>query len=186
MIEVELKARVPDRDTTLAWLNHRSTAEASIYRDTYYDWPDSTLENNGRQELRVRIIETDHTSRVLFTYKGAMLDAASTPEHETTVTDATALDAILTNLGLEPVIAYEKHCLNYTFHASDHDITTTVVQVPELGGDTFVEIETLVPSNDQIDQATKLIHTILTEIGLGAEHLAPEFYVDMVRHHRTT
>jgi len=139
-IEVELKARVQDADALLRRLRDKSDGQPSTYRDTYYDWPDRRLGNAGRQELRIRVIEADSETKALWTFKGAMLDAASTPEFETMVTEPDMAQAILAQLGLEPVIAYTKHCVNFTFESDHHRVKASVVQVPELEG-TFLEIE---------------------------------------------
>jgi adenylate cyclase, class 2 len=98
-IEVERKARVADPDKVKALLAQHSDAEASTYHDTYYDWPDGTLERDGHRELRVREIETATDRQAILTFKDTPLDNTSVPEFETTVDDPTAVDAILTGLG---------------------------------------------------------------------------------------
>ena len=186
-IEVERKARVADPDRVKALLAHRAGSEASTYDDTYYDWPDGRLERDGGQELRVRVIETDDNQRrVLLTYKATMLDRSSTPEFETTVGDASAIDAILTGLGLVHLVAFQKYCWNYTFRAHDHDIKATVVQVPELAGETFLEVETIVDTPTQTSAATAAVHNVLTDLGLTDKDLTDELYTDRVRTQRTT
>lgn len=184
-IEVELKARVADPDHVRGELERRADAVASTYRDTYYDWPDRRLTSNGRQELRVRVIETDTASRCLLTFKGAMLDKASTPEHETDVASPEAIAAILAGLGLQHLIAYTKHCQNYTFDVDGHQITATLVTVPELDG-VFIEVETLIPDGVPADTAKTAIRRVLADLGLSEEDLEPTFYVDMVTTRRRT
>jgi len=178
-IEVELKARVSEPGRVRAVLAERSSGEVSTYRDTYYDWPDRRLTGNGRQELRVRIIETAGRTRCLLTFKGAMLDEASTPEFETDVADAKAIDQILSALGLEHLIAYTKECENFRFDAAGHPIVATVVTVPEVDG-TFIEIETLVPDGRPLDDGHRAIQGVLTDLGLSEDDLEPTFYIDMV------
>jgi adenylate cyclase class 2 len=178
-IEVELKARVHDADNVLARLRSKSHGQPSTYRDTYYDWPDRRLEHAGRQELRIRVIEADSETRALWTFKGAMLDAASTPEFETMVTEPEMARAILAQLGLEPVITYTKHCVNFTFDTDSHQVKATVVRVPELEG-TFLEIETLVLDETAIDPAQAVIRGVLAELDIAEPDLEPTFYVDMV------
>lgn len=178
-IEVELKARVPEPDRVRTALAERSSGETSTYRDAYYDWPDRRLTDNGRQELRVRIIETGTRTRCQLTFKGAMLDEASTPEYETDVADASAIDQILSALGLEHVIAYTKECENFRFDAAGHPIVATMVTVPELDG-TFIEIETLVPDDQPLDDGHHAIRGVLTDLGMGEDDLEPTFYIDMV------
>jgi len=178
-IEVELKARVTDRSRVRGALKARDPGEASTYRDTYYDWPDRRLLRNGRQELRVRVIEVGGRTRYVLTFKGTMLDEASTPEYETGVADAVAIDQVLSALGLERVISYTKQCENFTFDVRDHRIVATLVTVPELDG-TFIEIETLVADGQPVDSGREAIKGVLTDLGLGENDLEPTFYVDMV------
>lgn len=184
-IEVELKARLTDPDTTVNRLRERAAGETSTYHDTYYDWPDRRLEGAGRQELRLRVIETHAEARCLWTFKGAMLNAASTPEYETDVADAGAAAAILTALGLEPIITYTKQCENFRFAFDGRQIIATVVTVPEIHG-VYLETETLVPDNEDTAAARATILGVLADLGLSESDLEPTFYIDLVRHQRVT
>jgi adenylate cyclase class 2 len=178
-IEVELKARLAAPETTIADLRERAEGEHSTYSDTYYDWPDRRLEHAGRQELRLRTIETNDDSRCVWTFKGAMLNATSTPEYETIVSDAPMAHAILTGLGLEPTISYTKHCENFRISYGSRSILATVVRIPEIDG-TFLEIEMLVPHESEIDDARRAIEAVLVELGLSMDDLESTFYVDLV------
>jgi adenylate cyclase class 2 len=51
MIEAEVKARVRDPERVKEGLRARAAEHVSVYRDTYYDWPDGSLTAAGR-ELR--------------------------------------------------------------------------------------------------------------------------------------
>jgi adenylate cyclase, class 2 len=183
-IEVELKVRVPDRDSVVGWLAGQATGELSTYRDTYYGWPDGALERDGRKELRIRVIDHAGESLGLVTFKAPMLDSTSTPEYETTVADAESMDAILRGLGLAHVIAYEKHCINYRFQHEGHAITATVVEVPELPDDTFLEVEALVSDGENTGDALAAIRSVLSQLGLSDDDREDQFYIDMVRRQR--
>lgn len=181
-IEVEIKARIPDHPRHLA---ERAKPVASTYRDTYYDTPDGVLDGDG-QELRVRVVElaTGELTTVL-THKGSRIDDAAQPEHEATVADADAIAAVLGGLGYVPVLAFEKRCVNYRFRHHERDITVTVVQVPEIGEDTFVEIETIAVDDAEIPDATTTIHSVLTDLlSLDDNALTDETYTGAVRRHR--
>ena len=80
--------------------------------------------------------------RAVLTYKKPAADSASDskPEHETKVADAAVVDEILSALGLEHLVAFEKHCANYRFTAQGRDMLATLVTVPEIDG-TFLELE---------------------------------------------
>jgi adenylate cyclase class 2 len=178
-IEVELKARIADPATVAGRLRGLAESEPSTYADTYYDFPDRRLTNIGRQELRLRVIDKPDERKAVWTFKGAMLDAASTPEWETEVTDAQAADAILTGLGMTHLIEYTKRCENFRFTAHGHPIVATMVTVPEIEG-TFLEVETLVPDGASRDEALKAIHSVLADLGLSEAVLDPTFYIDLV------
>ncbi|GAA1380888.1 class IV adenylate cyclase [Catellatospora chokoriensis] len=182
-IEVELKARITDPDTVVGRLRSWADGEVSTYADTYYDFPDRRLTDTGRQELRLRIIDKPTGRRTVWTFKDAVLDNASTPEWETEVADSEAADAILTGLGLQPLIAYTKQCENFRFTAHRHPIVATVVTIPEIDG-TFLEIETLISDDTDRDDALKAIHGVLTDLGLTDDDLEPTFYIDLVQAHR--
>lgn len=185
MIEAELKARVRDPAGLEKRLEQLAAGERCTYRDTYYDRPVRDLAGDGR-ELRLRVISQGAQSRSLLTYKEAAVDAASgsKPEHETRVENPAAIDVLLRGVGLEPVLAFEKHCVNYRFTAQDRDMLATMVNVPELDG-TFLELETITePEN--VDKALADIRTVLSRLGVTAGDLTTEQYTDAVTQSRQT
>ena len=109
--------------------------------------------------------------------------SGSKPEHETKVADAAVVDEILSALGLEHLVAFEKHCANYRFAARGRDMLATVVTVPEIDG-TFVELETLA---EEADLAAALgdVRAVLGELGIGEDDLTTEQYTDAVMRART-
>jgi len=179
VIEAELKARVRDRAGLHEQLRRLAPAEHSTYRDTYYDHPDRDLTAAGR-ELRLRIVETSGQRRSLLTYKEAAVDAASgsKPEHETGIEDPSAIDVLLRGLGLEHLVAFEKHCTNYGFCAEGREMLATVVTVPELEG-TFIELETMTDEGGT-SAALSGIRAVLTRLGITDDDLTTEQYTDAV------
>jgi adenylate cyclase, class 2 len=125
-------------------------------------------------------VDTSGVRRAVLTYKEPAADAVSRskPEHETKVADAAVVDEILRALGLEHLVALEKHCANYRFTAQGRDMLATVVTVPEIDG-TFVELETL---TDQDDLAAALgdVRAVLGELGIREDDLTTEQYTDAV------
>ncbi|MFJ3826251.1 class IV adenylate cyclase [Streptomyces nodosus] len=179
MIEAELKARVHAPEQVMRQLDNRAVARAEVYRDTYYDRPDGSLEKSG-EELRVRTVHGADGTRTVLTYKGAAVDeeSGSKPEHETQVEDATAAHAILRGLGHESFIAFEKRCRNYTFEARGRQMLATLVRVPEIDG-TFLEVETIVDEGD-LAAALSDIRGVLEELGIGPQDLTRETYTGAV------
>ncbi|KUF13346.1 class IV adenylate cyclase [Streptomyces silvensis] len=179
MIEAELKARVRAPEAVMAQLDKRATARVEVYRDTYYDSPDGSLEKADR-ELRIRAVHGTDSTRTVLTFKGAAVDEASRskPEHETVLADADEAHAILCGLGHVPVIAFEKRCRNYEFRARGRQLLATLVRVPEIDG-TFLEVEALVDEAD-VDAALEDIRATLTDLGVDTRDLTTETYTGAV------
>ncbi|MFJ2604724.1 MULTISPECIES: class IV adenylate cyclase [unclassified Streptomyces] len=179
MIEAELKARVHSPDGVVRRLDAWATARVEVYRDTYYDRPDGSLEK-ADQELRVRTVDGADGARTVLTFKGAAVDevSGSKPEHETAVDDADAAHAILHGLGYVQVIAFEKHCRNYEFEHRGRQLLATVVRVPEIDG-TFIEVETIV-DEDQVAPALDDIRAVLTDLGIEPDDVTRQTYTGAV------
>jgi adenylate cyclase, class 2 len=185
VIEAELKADVRDPQSVLEDLRARATEERCIYRDTYYETPGRGLASEGR-EIRLRTIVGSDTRHVL-TFKEAAVDEASDskPEYETRLDDRDAVEHLLTALGLSVDIAFEKHCRNYRFNEHGLDFLATLVRVPEIGDDTFLEIETLVAAEHDVPLALAAIRSVLTSLGIDpATELNHRYYQDVVIEHR--
>lgn len=179
MIEAELKARVHAPEAVMRLLEERAAARVEVYRDTYYDRADGSLEKAG-EELRVRTVHGPDGTRTVLTWKGAAVDAesGSKPEHETRVGDAEEAHAILCGLGHVVLIAFEKRCRNYEFEAYGRQMLATLVRVPELDG-TFLEVETIV-DEEHVSTALDDVRAVLAELGIGDEDLTRETYTGAV------
>ncbi|MFD6528754.1 class IV adenylate cyclase [Streptomyces sp. NPDC060184] len=179
MIEAELKARVHSPESVMRQLDERATARIEVYRDTYYDRPDGSLEAAGR-ELRVRTVHGVDSTRTVLTYKGAVVDEASgsKPEQETVVEDAEATHEILRGLGYVVHIAFEKRCRNYQLKARGRQLLATLVRVPELD-DVFLEVETIV-AEDELGSALEDVRAVFAGLDIGPEDLTTETYTGAV------
>ncbi|MDQ3764485.1 MAG: class IV adenylate cyclase [Actinomycetota bacterium] len=182
-VEAELKAIARNPERIHAALSQRAVGEHSTYTDRYFDYPDRDWTRQGT-ELRVRTI-TDELgptqTRALLTFKEPAVDQASgsKPEHETAIGDADVLTTVLTALGVEQIIAFEKHCVNYRFIAQGRDLLATVVTVPELAGQTFIELETIADPDD-VDTALDLVRSVLRELGIDDSDLTTQAYTDAI------
>lgn len=180
-IEAELKAKVQDPEAVMARLEEAyGPGRAEVYKDTYYDLPAGTLSSHD-QELRIRTVHSATNTRTVLTYKGARVDEASgsKPEYETQVADADAAHAIVRGLGYVPTIAFEKRCRNYSFEADGRELLATLVRVPEIDG-TFIELETLAKSTEDLSAALGTVRTILARLGIDEDDLTTEQYTDAV------
>jgi len=182
-VEAELKAHVRNPDHVRKALTMLSHEQVSVYRDTYLDLPDHSLDSAGR-ELRIRLTEQADSTRCVLTYKDAAVHASgSKPEYETEVADADTVLAILTTLGYIRLIAFTKYCRNYRFTRDGRDLLATLVYVPELD-DTFLEIETIVAETQEVDSALTVIRRILADLSITETDLTKELYTDAVRERR--
>jgi adenylate cyclase, class 2 len=179
VIEAELKARVQDPAALRVRLLALAVGESSVYHDSYYDWPPGDLSIDGR-ELRLRLVDAASRRSALLTYKEPAVESVSgsKPEYETQVEDPSAVDVMLRGLGLECIVAFEKHCTNYRFAASGRQMLATVVEVPELDG-TFIEVETMA-HDDDTDAALADVRALLKELGIVEDDLTSEQYTDAV------
>jgi adenylate cyclase class 2 len=180
-VEAELKALARDPERIHTALSQRAVGERSIYSDRYFDYPDRGWTRHGN-ELRVRTITDEFgPTHTLLTFKEPTVDKASgsKPEHETAVGDVDVLITVLTALGVEQIIAFEKHCVNYRFTAQGRDLLATVVTVPELAGQTFIELETGADPDD-VDTALDLVRSVLRKLGIEDSDLTTQAYTDAV------
>ncbi len=97
--------------------------------------------------------------------------------------DPVTVATILRALGLGPVIAFSKQCANFTFDADERQVLATLVRVPELSG-TWLEVETLVEDQTELDKALGVVRLVLGELGIGEADLTTELYTDMVARQR--
>lgn len=88
------------------------------------------------------------------------------------------VDEIFRALGLEHLVAFEKHCANYRFTAKGRDLLATMVTVPEIDG-TFVELETLADEAG-LTAALGDVRAVLGELGIAEDDLTTEQYTDAV------
>ena len=75
--------------------------------------------------------------------------------------------------------AFEKRCTNYRLTAHGRDLVATVVEVPELDRETFVELETLT-TDDDVDTALVVVRRVLGELGVTTDELTTDTYADEV------
>jgi adenylate cyclase class 2 len=180
-IEAEIKARVRDPQRLIAALEGHSTGERSTYHDRYFDLPDRRWTRDGH-ELRVRtVVAESGAARTVLTFKEPAVDpaTASKPEHETTVDDPDVLVTVLAALGAEEIIAFEKRCLNYRLNAQGRELLATIVTVPELGEETFLELETRAAERDT-EAALSVVRSVLAELGIPPEDFTTEQYTEAV------
>jgi len=179
MYEVELKlpASLEDVRTRLEELE-ATPLGGVVQEDTYYDAPHRSFPDTD-EALRIRReYDADGTTEIAtrLTYKGPLLEAASKTraEHETGLEDATAMQATLEKLGFEPAAVVRKDRERYRYD----DYTLTLDRVD--GAGTFVEIETDVGTEAEIEAARERATHILERLGLDAAKQVRTSYLELV------
>lgn len=187
MIEVELKARINRLEVEKCLMNlNFSNIEEAEYSDTYFDFKEHGLFSLDR-ELRVRKIKSKNGKlKTLLTYKDSPIDSVSKskPEYEVEVSDYKTITHIIKSLGLVVDIAFKKNCKNYSVFYKDQRITATVVTIPELGNQCFIEVETLIKNKREFNSTMSTLKTFLKKLKIPKSNITAEYYADAVRRFR--
>jgi len=180
MIEAELKAELRDPAAVRGALDTRADGVTETYRDVYYDQGDGWPMRAAGRELRVRVVESPGGERRILTYKDpSEHESGSKAEHELLVSDAATMGVVLERLGYQPSIRITKCCTNYHLEHSGRKLLATLVTVPELAGRTYLEVETMAAEGD-VDAALDVVRQVLAEVGVSADELTDELYMDAV------
>lgn len=170
IVEVEAKLRLSDPDALNAKLAELNAVHDRdiLETNTYFDRPDGDLKSSD-QGLRVRV-EIDRTTgktENVLTHKGPRAHGRlkSRSETEVGVSNAHAAAQMLSALGYEPVLTFEKQRTRYLLDGCRVEIDT----LPYLG--TFVEIE----GNTDDD-----VLAVQAKLGLSDQPLIRASYIAML------
>ncbi|WP_049923385.1 class IV adenylate cyclase [Halopiger djelfimassiliensis] len=133
--------------------------------DTYYDAPHRSFPETD-EALRIRTERPDDgPEETRITYKGPLVDDESKTreEVETAVADGEKLDAVLTNLGFEAAATVRKERERFALETDDV-YTITLDTVDDVGE--YVEVETEVDRDGDLEAARDGAYEILTDLGL--------------------
>lgn len=176
MYEVELKVRA-DHGAVRDRLDALGATHVGQVRqvDTYYDAPHRNFAESD-EALRIREERADASGgddgrkgenemETRLTYKGPLVERESKTreEAETAVADADAMRAALDGLGFEPAATVEKERERYRAEG----YTVTLDAVDGLGE--FVEVETEVPREAEVEAARDGATALLERLGLDSE-----------------
>nr|WP_051022681.1 CYTH domain-containing protein [Nocardia pneumoniae] len=95
------------------------------------------------------------------------------------------MEQIIRRLGYRPQISFTKQCENHQFTAAGREMLATVVTVPEIEG-TFLELETQVDTEEDLDNALADLRAVLAVLGISSDQLTTELYTDAVAASRRT
>ncbi len=171
-IEVELKARVRDLFAIERALLEQGAKPLGKEQhiDVYFNAPDRDFAVTD-EALRLRVV--DGVS--LLTYKGPKLDKRSKTrvEHELEIQDGGAMQAVLQGLGFLPRPPVKKTRQRYELDVVEYCLD----QVDGLGS--FMELEILVETKDEIGAAVDLLESRLEGLGISKDQLLRKSYLEL-------
>lgn len=176
-IEVEIKVSVSNPDTIKQRiLESGAKKEKTVTQiDVYLSHPCRDFSRTD-EALRLRTtITPDGEKQFEMTYKGPKIDTTTKTRTETNtgVGDVQKALLLLNSLGFKEVATIKKHREFFR----DADIAISLDDVEEIG--TFVEVETIVQTEDEIDSAKSNLFDTLTQLGLSPKQSIRESYLEL-------
>jgi adenylate cyclase class 2 len=177
MYEVEVKVRADHDDVRERLAELDAEPVDSVEQvDTYYDAPHREFAETD-ESLRVRR-ETPEGSESFaeVTYKGPLVEAASKTrrEVETEVEDGEGAGEIFGALGFDPAATVRKE--RERFAVDGYTVTLDAVE----GLGEFVEVETEVGGEDDIESARERAYEILRDLGLDPDEQIRTSYLGLL------
>lgn len=181
MLEAEIKASLAgvSAEVLLERAGSMGFRPAAQLRETdvYFNGNDRDFRRTD-EALRLRRVQTlpGGAEESLLTYKGPKLDQVSSArtEYETAVADGETAGKLLEALGYRPVFTVEK--LRREYHLAD--VTLCLDDVTGLG--TYLELETLAPSEEAREAAVNRLLTLLDQLGISRDQLTRSSYLELL------
>ena len=181
MLEAELKASLGDlaaeelerRALALGFLPEEQVRE----EDVYFNGAERDFRRTD-EALRLRSVWRlpEGGRESLVTYKGPKLDRVSNSriEYEIAVSDGETARKLLEALGYRTFAVVRK--VRRTFRLGE--VTLCLDEVTDLGG--FLELELLVPGEEQREAATERLLALLDALGVSRERLSRRSYLELL------
>lgn len=168
MYEIERKFRLSENEAIgiKAKLESKfGPGKKLIQKDEHFLFKKSSYAEHARGEAITRIRESD--GKYLFTYKRTVLATGNRVEHETELTDASAMRSALLEMGWQSAMCIQK--TRWHYHSAR--VTYDLDNVEGLGE--YLEIE--IVSDKDSDAETALI-ALADDLGIGAERIERSSY----------
>jgi adenylate cyclase, class 2 len=177
MYEVEVKVPA-DLEAVRARLDELEATPtgAVVQEDTYYDAPHRSFPETD-EALRIRTERPeDDPDETRLTYKGPLVDAESKSreEVETAIGSGEKVDTVLTKLGFEPAATVRKE--RDRFELEGYTITLDSVD----GVGEYVEVETEVDNETDLEPAREGAFDVLEELGLDPDEQVRTSYLELL------
>ncbi len=183
MTEIEIKARVADpAKTENAIRAFASFERETIKRDEYWglDVPEGREGPTG-SFMKVRVRDEDGVSTVTYKRKETRGDIEVNDEREFSVSDRSALECLLEDIGFAIYIKKEKATKSFRCRAGDGTpVTIELSLIAGLGW--FVELEILADEPDEgtIACAEAALRETLAKCGIPESAIERRFYTEML------
>lgn len=171
MIEIEIKARVKDRDEVKEKITKIGDFIGIQHQeDIYFDSPYQNFVKSG-EVLRVRKSQHKH----VLTYKKKRPDekARVRTEHEVMVESGDEVAEILKDLGFVLIARIRKARESYKVDGCNVELD----MVKGLG--VFIEVEIVIPETEDIDSGKEKIFALLDKIGVPRENIEEKSYLEL-------
>ncbi len=178
MTEIEIKARVNDREKTEKAIRDFATFERSVVKRDVY-WGGRGAGTQGFMKVRIR--DEGHDAIVTYKRKELRNETEVNDEREFEVSDRAAFEALLADLSFAPYAKKDKETLAFSWITPEGTpVTIELSLVTGLGW--FCELEVLEdsPSEASIARARAALWETLAKIGLAETDLEPRFYTEML------
>ena len=177
MTEIEIKARVADPVATETAIRAFAEFEReTVKRDEYWG-----LDGPGDFFTKVRVRDEDGVPTVTYKRKETRGDIEVNDEREFTVSDRSALECLLADLGFAVYVKKEKRTKTFGYRARDgNPVTVELSLVARLGW--FVELEILAddPDEGEIGRAEADLRETLAKCGVPESAIERRFYTEML------
>lgn len=197
MFEIELKARVLNRELTISNLNSFGCYKGSTVKDDtyyYFDLP-SKEQSDSKPHISCRLRHEVHTNpdssktqNGFFTYKSKekRLDGENrgievNVERETAVSDPAPIHDLLLATGYYIGLTKHKDVEEWTYNpieGSEVQAHIELCTVPPLGD--FLEIEIVAETKDNLEHYKILLKEILSMAGIDQSQIEDRYYSELL------
>lgn len=181
MYEIELKARVDEREAVIAALNDFAAFGGTAEKhDTYY----ALRRGTETVTARIRTESSADGEHILLTYKRSerrtTADGTATEvndEQECELSAREAVESLLADSGFSVALTKTKRAMQWRHD----DALFELCAVPPLGD--FLEIEILSQTDDAetVGRIQERLRTLLARAGVPAEKIESRYYRDLLR-----
>ncbi|RLA94702.1 MAG: class IV adenylate cyclase [Deltaproteobacteria bacterium] len=171
MMEIEIKARVKNRDEVKERIKSIGNFVRKEHQeDLYFDSPYRNFVESG-EVLRIR--KTLHKNTLTYKKKRTDERARIRIEHEAKVESGDDIAEILEDLGFIQIAKIRKE--REIYNTNECKIELDMVE----GLGEFVEVEILIPEDEDITKSKEKIFGILEKIGVPRENIEKKPYLEL-------